>query len=104
MEGFTDSLLVWKPQHEEHCTTLFASARLGKHSTRAGARAVILAPTRELALQTARVVRDLGKHTDLRTATLVRFEFSDRHTINALVVQNQLVVHVHLLGSTLCCH
>lgn len=45
--------------------------RLGQHSSRAGARAVILAPTRELALQTARVVHDLGKHTNLRTATLV---------------------------------
>lgn len=32
---------------------------------------MILAPTRELALQTARVVRDLGKHINLRTATLV---------------------------------
>jgi hypothetical protein len=42
-----------------------------KHSQRAGARGVVLAPTRELALQTARVVRELGKHLDLRVATLV---------------------------------
>ncbi len=33
--------------------------RLGAHAQRAGARAVILAPTRELALQTSRVVRPL---------------------------------------------
>ncbi len=48
-----------------------AACRLGLHSQRAGARSVILAPTRELALQTARVVRDLGKHGALRVATLV---------------------------------
>ena len=33
---------------------------------------MLLAPTRELALQTARFVRELGKHLDLRVATLVR--------------------------------
>lgn len=36
-----------------------------------GSRAVILSPTRELALQTHKVVRDLGRFTDLRTAILV---------------------------------
>jgi DEAD/DEAH box helicase len=36
-----------------------------------GARAALLAPTRELALQTYKVVTELGKHTDLRTAVLV---------------------------------
>ncbi len=38
---------------------------------RAGARAVVLAPTRELALQTHKVVKELGRYTDLRTAVLV---------------------------------
>ena len=42
--------------------------RLGAHSARAGARAVVLSPTRELALQTHKVVKELGRHTDLRTA------------------------------------
>lgn len=45
--------------------------RLKAHSLRAGARAVILSPTRELALQTNKVVRELAKGSDLRTAVLV---------------------------------
>ena len=32
---------------------------------------MLLAPTRELALQTHRVVKELGRYTDLRTAVLV---------------------------------
>ena len=42
--------------------------RLKEHSARAGARAVILSPTRELALQTHKVVKELGRHSNLRTA------------------------------------
>ncbi|GLI58727.1 hypothetical protein VaNZ11_000480 [Volvox africanus] len=45
--------------------------RLKEHSIKAGARAVILAPTRELALQTHKTVRELARFTDLRTACLV---------------------------------
>ncbi|GAX82476.1 hypothetical protein CEUSTIGMA_g9903.t1 [Chlamydomonas eustigma] len=45
--------------------------KLKEHSPRAGARAVILAPTRELALQTHKTVRDMAKFTNLRTAVLV---------------------------------
>ena len=45
--------------------------KLQAHSPRAGARAIILAPTRELALQTHKAVRELAKFTDLRTAVLV---------------------------------
>ena len=44
---------------------------LGQHSARAGARALILAPTRELALQLHKVVKELGRYIDLRTAVLV---------------------------------
>lgn len=44
--------------------------KLKGHST-AGARALILSPTRELALQTFKVVQDLGRSMDLRTAVLV---------------------------------
>lgn len=39
--------------------------------TSQGARAVILSPTRELSLQTHKVVKELGRHIDLRTAVLV---------------------------------
>lgn len=47
------------------------ACRLKEHSPKAGARAVILAPTRELALQTHKVVAELGRYTSLRTAILV---------------------------------
>eukprot|EP00889_Picochlorum_renovo_P007309 jgi/Picre1/34339/NNA_001811.t1 len=43
----------------------------GHSATATGARACILSPTRELALQTYKVVQDLGRHMDLRTAVLV---------------------------------
>lgn len=46
--------------------------RLQSHSvTSTGARACILSPTRELALQTFKVVQDLGRFMNLRTAVLV---------------------------------
>ena len=46
-------------------------AALRRHSPRAGARAVVLSPARELALQTHAAIRDLAKYTDLRVAALV---------------------------------
>ncbi|EXJ56113.1 hypothetical protein A1O7_09044 [Cladophialophora yegresii CBS 114405] len=45
--------------------------KLKVHSTKVGARALILSPSRELALQTLQVVKDLGKGTDLRSILLV---------------------------------
>jgi len=45
--------------------------RLKTHSARVGARALILSPSRELALQTLKVVRELGKGTNLKTVLLV---------------------------------
>ena len=45
--------------------------RLKSHSIKGGARAVLLAPTRELALQTHKVVKELSRYTNLRTAVLV---------------------------------
>lgn len=45
--------------------------KLQSHSTKIGARAVILSPTRELALQTLRFARSLAKFTDLRFASIV---------------------------------
>lgn len=45
--------------------------KLKEHSQKAGARAVLLAPTRELALQTYKAVREMTKFTNLRTAVLV---------------------------------
>jgi ATP-dependent RNA helicase DDX54/DBP10 len=45
--------------------------RLKSHSAKFGARAIILSPSRELALQTLKVVKELGRGTDLRTILLV---------------------------------
>ncbi|RMZ90497.1 hypothetical protein DV736_g2287, partial [Chaetothyriales sp. CBS 134916] len=45
--------------------------KLKVHSTKVGARALILTPSRELALQTLQVVKELGKGTDLRSLLLV---------------------------------
>ncbi|KAF2276266.1 ATP-dependent RNA helicase [Westerdykella ornata] len=45
--------------------------KLKAHSVKIGARAVVLSPSRELALQTLKVVKELGKGTDLRTVLLV---------------------------------
>ena len=45
--------------------------KLKSHSAKVGARAVILSPSRELALQTLKVVKEMGKGTDLRTILLV---------------------------------
>ncbi|KAI8818385.1 P-loop containing nucleoside triphosphate hydrolase protein [Fimicolochytrium jonesii] len=45
--------------------------KLKSHSAKVGARGLILSPSRELALQTLKFVKDLGKHTDLRSCVLV---------------------------------
>uniref|UniRef100_A0A8C0RU23 ATP-dependent RNA helicase DDX54 n=1 Tax=Canis lupus familiaris TaxID=9615 RepID=A0A8C0RU23_CANLF len=45
--------------------------RLKTHSAQTGARALILSPTRELALQTMKFTKELGKFTGLRTALIL---------------------------------
>ncbi|KAL6079659.1 ATP-dependent RNA helicase DDX54 [Balamuthia mandrillaris] len=45
--------------------------KLQSHSMNYGARALILSPTRELAYQTMRFLKDLGRGTDLRACLLV---------------------------------
>ena len=51
--------------------TLPMLEKLKSHSARVGARALILSPSRELALQTLKVVKDFGKGSDLRCVLLV---------------------------------
>ncbi|KAF4592470.1 ATP-dependent RNA helicase DBP10 [Ophiocordyceps camponoti-floridani] len=45
--------------------------RLQAHSARFGSRALILSPSRELAIQTLKVVKEFSKGTDLKTVLLV---------------------------------
>lgn len=45
--------------------------RLKEHSVAVGVRGVVLSPTRELAMQTAKVQRQLGKYSGLRCCLLV---------------------------------
>ncbi|XP_070534203.1 ATP-dependent RNA helicase DDX54-like [Ptychodera flava] len=45
--------------------------KLQTHSAKSGARAMILSPTRELALQTLKFTKELGKYTNLRSAVVL---------------------------------
>ncbi|KAF4637723.1 hypothetical protein G7Y89_g343 [Cudoniella acicularis] len=45
--------------------------KLKAHSARVGARALILSPSRELAIQTLKVVKEFGRGTDLKCVLLV---------------------------------
>lgn len=53
------------------CFLLPLIHKLKKHDGGAGVRAVVLSPTRELAMQTLRFVKDMGKFTDIRIASIV---------------------------------
>ncbi|XP_028406075.1 ATP-dependent RNA helicase DDX54-like [Dendronephthya gigantea] len=45
--------------------------KLHGHSAKTGARALILSPTRELALQTLKFTKELGRFTDLKSAVIL---------------------------------
>ena len=45
--------------------------KLKAHSSRVGARALIMSPSRELALQTLQVVKEMGRGSDLKSVLLV---------------------------------
>lgn len=45
--------------------------RLAEHAAVFGARALVLSPTRELAIQTSKYARELGKFTSLRHCLLL---------------------------------
>ena len=60
--------------------------KLKTHSAKVGFRGIILSPSRELALQTLKVVKELGRGTDLRTILLVGGDSLDERTCN---VDNQ---------------
>lgn len=58
--------------------------KLKAHSAKVGARGVIMSPSRELALQTLKVVKELGRGTDLRTILLVGGDSLEERTYSKL--------------------
>ena len=64
--------------------------KLQAHSTK-GTRALIMSPTRELALQTLKFTRDLGKFTGLKAATVLggdsmEAQFAAIHEIPDIII------------------
>ena len=64
--------------------------KLKAHSARIGSRAVVLSPSRELALQTLKVVKELVRGTDLRCILLVGGESLEEQF--ALMAQNPDII------------
>lgn len=74
---------------------------LHEHSSKIGARALILSPTRELAIQTQVFVKQLGRFTDLRNCLLVggesmeaQFEALSRNPDIMVATPGRLVHHM----------
>ena len=65
--------------------------KLKEHSVKIGVRALILSPSRELALQTLLVVKELGKGTELRSVLLVGGESMD-HQFAAMTANPDIVI------------
>eukprot|EP00698_Gefionella_okellyi_P025132 TRINITY_DN9084_c0_g1_i1.p1 TRINITY_DN9084_c0_g1~~TRINITY_DN9084_c0_g1_i1.p1 ORF type:complete len:840 (+),score=236.49 TRINITY_DN9084_c0_g1_i1:26-2521(+) len=75
--------------------------RLREHSQKVGVRAIIVSPTRDLAVQTFTVVQELAKFTDLRICLLVggagmekQFEELSRNPDILIVTPGRLVHHM----------
>lgn len=68
---------------------------LKAHSAKFGARAIILSPSRELALQTLKVVKDLGRGSDLRTVLLVGGDSLDDRKRTTLAIYNNYSNALH---------
>jgi hypothetical protein len=63
---------------------LFASVPAGRGRPRMLSTGVVLSPTRELAIQTLKFFRELGRNTTLRACLLVRCMPCDRRTLHAV--------------------
>lgn len=79
--------------------------KLRAHSPRVGARALILSPTRELAMQTVRFARGLSHFTDLRVALLVggdsmedQFEALSRNPDIIIGTPGRVMHHLQVRG------
>ena len=82
--------------------------RLKEHSLKVGIRGLILAPTRELALQTLKFAKELGKYTDLRLCLLVggdsmeeQFAALARNPDVVMATPGRLLHHLEEVGLTL---
>jgi ATP-dependent RNA helicase DDX54/DBP10 len=82
--------------------------RLQEHSLKVGIRALVLSPTRELALQTLKVGKELGKFTDLRLCLLVggdsmeeQFAALARNPDVVMATPGRLLHHLEEIGLTL---
>jgi ATP-dependent RNA helicase DDX54/DBP10 len=65
--------------------------KLKQHSSKVGARALVLSPSRELAQQTLKFVMDLAKYTDLRACCLVGGDNMDDH-FSALASNPDIII------------
>jgi ATP-dependent RNA helicase DDX54/DBP10 len=59
--------------------------RLKEHSPKFGCRAVVLSPTRELAMQTAKFLKDMAKFTTLRFTVLVGGDSMELQVGNTMI-------------------
>lgn len=59
--------------------------RLKSHSAKVGARALVLSPTRELALQTLRFTKQLGKFMDLKSSLIVGGDSMEQQVLCATI-------------------
>ena len=65
LQGFNVIAMARTGSGKTAAFTIPIVEKLQSHSSIVGARAVILSPTRELAMQTAKYVKELTKNTDL---------------------------------------
>lgn len=65
--------------------------RLKSRTAKSGARGLILSPTRELALQTLKFVKELGRFTDLRAAVILGGDSMD-HQFGAIHGSPDIIV------------
>ena len=77
--------------------------KLVAHSTTVGFRAIVISPTRDLALQTLKVGKQLSKYTDLLVASIVGGEnMSDQ--FDALSHNPDMFLLFSLIPSTFVCY
>jgi hypothetical protein len=82
--------------------------RLKEHSNTVGVRGVVLSPTRELAIQTLKFFRELGRNTTLRACLLVggdsmeaQFEGLSRNPDVLIATPGRLMHHLEEVGMSL---